>query len=64
MNVFDRVFFYYSSQLTPWNVDTLSKPGFEKTVINTYKKKDEELTEEERGEKMVGYKQEFCIYHI
>ena len=40
--------------MTPWNVDTLSKPGFEKTVINSYKKSNDELTEDEKGEKMVG----------
>lgn len=35
---------------TPWNVDTISKPGFEKTVINKNagRKPDENLTEEER----------------
>ncbi|XP_034101777.1 hsp90 co-chaperone Cdc37 [Drosophila nasuta] len=35
---------------TPWNVDTISKPGFEKTVINKRagRKPDENLSEEER----------------
>lgn len=33
----------------PWNVDTISQPGFSKTVFNTdAKKKQEELSEEER----------------
>ena len=33
----------------PWNVDTISQPGFSKTVFNTGpSKKVEELTEEER----------------
>lgn len=39
---------------TPWNVDTISEPGFTKTVINTKpaRAKDENLTEEEKEEKM------------
>ncbi|GAB0096196.1 Hsp90 co-chaperone Cdc37 [Sergentomyia squamirostris] len=39
---------------TPWNVDTISKPGFAKTVINTKpsRVKDEDLTEEEREKRM------------
>lgn len=39
---------------TPWNVDTISKEGFQKTVINKSinKKPDENLTDEERAEKM------------
>ncbi|TDG53218.1 hypothetical protein AWZ03_000033 [Drosophila navojoa] len=38
----------------PWNVDTISKPGFEKTVINTKpaRSADENLTEEEREQRM------------
>lgn len=38
----------------PWNVDTISKPGFEKTVINKPKprSKQEELSEEEREQKL------------
>lgn len=40
-------------QLTPWNVDTISKPGFTKTVVNTnLPRKNEELTEEEKEERM------------
>ncbi|CAG0922784.1 unnamed protein product [Notodromas monacha] len=36
-------------KLAPWNVDTISQEGFTKTVINTgSKKKDDDLTEEER----------------
>lgn len=40
-------------RLTPWNVDTLSKDKFAKTIINKEpaKKSDEELTEEERAER-------------
>lgn len=40
-------------RLTPWNVDTLSKEKFTKTIINkeTPKKTDEEMTEEERAER-------------
>lgn len=39
---------------TPWNVDTISEPGFTKTVINTkpQRSKDENLTEEEKEAKM------------
>ncbi|CAG4966135.1 unnamed protein product [Parnassius apollo] len=39
---------------TPWNVDTISAPGFTKTVINTKpaRSKDENLTEEEKEAKM------------
>lgn len=39
---------------TPWNVDTISKPGFEKTVINKLpqQKNNSELTDEEREKKM------------
>ncbi|KAJ8958925.1 hypothetical protein NQ318_019694 [Aromia moschata] len=41
-------------KLTPWNVDTISKPGFQKTVINKKpsRPKDEKLTEEEREARM------------
>ncbi|CAG9765992.1 unnamed protein product [Ceutorhynchus assimilis] len=37
-------------KLTPWNVDTISKPGFAKTIINKRPPKptEENLTEEER----------------
>lgn len=39
---------------TPWNVDTISEPGFTKTVINTKpaRAKDENLTEEEKEARM------------
>lgn len=41
-------------KLTPWNVDTISEPGFTKTVINSKagRQKNENLTEEEKEEKM------------
>lgn len=41
-------------KLTPWNVDTISKPGFAKTVINKKpaRPKEEHLTEEEREARM------------
>ncbi|XP_053671216.1 hsp90 co-chaperone Cdc37 [Anopheles nili] len=37
-------------KMQPWNVDTISKPGFAKTVINksAINKKPEELTEEQK----------------
>ncbi|XP_073837618.1 cell division cycle protein 37 [Musca autumnalis] len=44
----------------PWNVDTISKPGFEKTVLNKQpaRKNDENLTEEEREAKMKNFVKE------
>lgn len=41
-------------QKLPWNVDTISQPGFTKTVVNTKptRPKDENLTEEEREQRM------------
>lgn len=40
----------YLFKVTPWNVDTISKPGFAKTVINkkASRPKEENLSEEER----------------
>jgi len=35
-------------KLMPWNVDTISHPGFSKTVFNTSAKKVEVLTDEEK----------------
>uniref|UniRef100_A0A0K8TM07 Hsp90 co-chaperone Cdc37 n=1 Tax=Tabanus bromius TaxID=304241 RepID=A0A0K8TM07_TABBR len=45
---------------TPWNVDTISKPGFDKSVLNkTPKKRQEEnLTEEEKEKRMVKFVKE------
>lgn len=45
---------------TAWNVDTISKPGFEKTVLNKkpVKKTEEELTDEEREERMKKFVKE------
>lgn len=39
---------------TPWNVDTISEPGFTKTIINTkaLRAKEENLTEEEKEARM------------
>ena len=43
-------------QLTPWNIDTICHEGFEKTIINVPKKKQEEhLTEEEREKRMRNF---------
>lgn len=41
-------------KLAPWNVDTISKPGFAKTIINTkpQRPKEEHLSEEEREARM------------
>lgn len=40
--------------MAPWNVDTISQPGFEKTVINKKapRPKDEQLTDEEKEARM------------
>lgn len=49
--------FEKKERLQPWNVDTISKPGFAKTVINKkpqYQPK-EELTEEEKEKKMKAF---------
>jgi cell division cycle protein 37 len=45
-----------SFKLTPWNVDTLSKEKWTKTIINKDepKKSDENMTEQERAERYVG----------
>ncbi|XP_030385187.1 hsp90 co-chaperone Cdc37 [Scaptodrosophila lebanonensis] len=45
---------------TPWNVDTISKPGFEKTVINKKpaRKPDENISEEEREHRMKTFVKE------
>lgn len=46
---------------TPWNVDTISKPAFSKTVINTKATRsngDANLTEDEREQKMKEFVKE------
>uniref|UniRef100_A0A1B0G3V4 Hsp90 co-chaperone Cdc37 n=1 Tax=Glossina morsitans morsitans TaxID=37546 RepID=A0A1B0G3V4_GLOMM len=45
---------------TPWNVDTISKPGFEKTMFNKQpaRKNEENLTEEEREERLKRFVKE------
>ena len=48
--------FKKKERLTPWNVDTLSKPGFEKTVINIGKEQtSSKVSDEEKHEKMVSF---------
>uniref|UniRef100_A0A1I8PWA2 Hsp90 co-chaperone Cdc37 n=1 Tax=Stomoxys calcitrans TaxID=35570 RepID=A0A1I8PWA2_STOCA len=44
----------------PWNVDTISKPGFEKTVLNKKpeRKQDENLSEEQRELNMKNFVKE------
>ncbi|KAI8117687.1 Hsp90 co-chaperone Cdc37 [Lucilia cuprina] len=44
----------------PWNVDTISKPGFAKTVLNKQpaRKPDENLTEEEKEARMKKFVKE------
>ncbi|KAF7271776.1 cell division cycle protein 37 [Rhynchophorus ferrugineus] len=46
--------FQKKEKLTPWNVDTISKPGFAKTVINAkpQRPKDEHLSEEEKEKRL------------
>lgn len=43
--------------MTPWNVDTISKDKFAKTIINKEvpKKRDEDMTEEERAERYKNF---------
>lgn len=45
---------------TPWNVDTISKPGFAKTIINTKpaQRSYDELTDEEKEQKMRDFVKE------
>lgn len=45
---------------TPWNVDTISKPGFAKTIINSKPKERsyDELTDEEKEQKMRDFVKE------
>ncbi|KAF0313815.1 Hsp90 co-chaperone Cdc37 [Amphibalanus amphitrite] len=48
--------FEKKEKLMPWNVDTISSDGFSKTVINAKpKRKDEDMTEEEREERMRNF---------
>lgn len=42
-------------RLTPWNVDTLSHDGFEKTVINVKKPSSKEMSEEEKQKQMLSF---------
>jgi len=45
---------------TPWNVDTLSKDGFDKTILNkSTKEKEKELTDEEFLEKQKEYEKKY-----
>lgn len=47
-------------QKAPWNVDTISKPGFAKTVINkeAIRPKYSDMTEEEKDEQMKAFVKE------
>ncbi|XP_037086861.1 hsp90 co-chaperone Cdc37-like [Pollicipes pollicipes] len=52
--------FENKEKMMPWNVDTISSDGFSKTVINTKpKRSDEDLTEEEREERMRDFVQKY-----
>ncbi|KAK9498739.1 hypothetical protein O3M35_003306 [Rhynocoris fuscipes] len=43
-------------RVTPWNVDTISNPGFTKTVINKpSQRKNEQLSDEEREKRMKAF---------
>lgn len=41
----------------PWNVDTISKPGFTKTIVNTPKDPvpEENITEEDKAKQLETY---------
>lgn len=41
----------------PWNVDTISKPGFTKTIVNVPKPapSEENLTEEEKAKRLENF---------
>ncbi|EFA03198.1 hsp90 co-chaperone Cdc37 [Tribolium castaneum] len=47
-------------KMAPWNVDTISQPGFAKTVINKKapRPKDEQLTDEEKESRMKNFVKE------
>lgn len=44
----------------PWNVDTISKPGFTKTIVNAPKgpPEEENLTEEEKAKRLEKFIEE------
>ncbi|KAK7605395.1 hypothetical protein V9T40_007253 [Parthenolecanium corni] len=45
-----------ASNVTPWNVDTISQPGFTKTVVNKpAPRKKDELSEEEKEKKFKSF---------
>ena len=47
-------------RLRPWNVDTISKEGFSKTVVNTQpSRKDKEMTEDERLKYMKEFTEKY-----
>ncbi|XP_065912775.1 hsp90 co-chaperone Cdc37-like [Dysidea avara] len=47
-------------RLQPWNVDTISQPGFEKTIINKPKEKSkEELTDDQKFEKTATFVEKY-----
>ena len=46
-------------QVTPWNVDTISRSGFTKTVINTAPRRQvDNLTEEQQEQRMKKFVKE------
>lgn len=42
----------------PWNIDTISKPGFEKTVINKLPEKKPQLSDEDKEKRMKDFVKE------
>lgn len=52
--------FAKKEKLSPWNVDTIAKDGFSKTVINSKPNKSQatELTEEEKGQRLKDFTKE------
>lgn len=55
----ERTFLEKEEKAQPWNVDTLSKPGFTKTIINTSKPKREDMTEEEQLEESKKFMEKY-----
>ncbi|XP_050530323.1 hsp90 co-chaperone Cdc37 [Daktulosphaira vitifoliae] len=52
--------FKNKEKVMPWNVDTISKPGFTKTIVNTPKgpPQEENLTEEEKAKRLEKFIEE------
>ncbi|XP_050427990.1 hsp90 co-chaperone Cdc37-like isoform X2 [Adelges cooleyi] len=53
--------FKKKEKVMPWNVDTISKPGFTKTIVNALKQPqpEENLTEEEKAKRLETFIKEY-----